>query len=201
MNTATAQSVDASADAELLDGYSRTVTGVAEAATPAVVSIHTRRVASSGAQAGSASGFVLAPDGLILTNSHVVRGAGALRVATVRGEEFDADLLGDDPHTDTALIRVSASIPAVTLGRSHELRVGQVAIAIGNPLGFDCTVTAGVVSALGRSLRAASGRLIEDVIQTDAALNPGNSGGPLVTSAGEVVGINTAVILGAQGIC
>ncbi|HEY1725856.1 MAG TPA: trypsin-like peptidase domain-containing protein [Steroidobacteraceae bacterium] len=203
MTAATAQSidVDASADAGLLDAYSRTVTGVAEAATPAVVSIHTRRVAAAGPQGGSASGFVLAPDGLILTNSHVVRGAGALRVATVRGEEFDADLLGDDPHTDTALIRVSASIPAVTLGRSHDLRVGQVAIAIGNPLGFDCTVTAGVVSALGRSLRAASGRLIEDVIQTDAALNPGNSGGPLMDSGARVIGMNTAIIAGAQGIC
>jgi S1-C subfamily serine protease len=201
MNAAAAQSLQTDADAGLLDAYSRTVTGVAEAATPAVVAIHTRRTTGSGPQGGSASGFVLAPDGLILTNSHVVRGAGALRVATVRGEEFDADLLGDDPHTDTALIRVSASIPAVTLGRSHDLRVGQVAIAIGNPLGFDCTVTAGVVSALGRSLRAGSGRLIEDVIQTDAALNPGNSGGPLMDSAARVVGMNTAIIAGAQGIC
>ncbi|HEY3730240.1 MAG TPA: trypsin-like peptidase domain-containing protein [Steroidobacteraceae bacterium] len=201
MNSAAAQSLDVDADTGLLDAYSRTVTGVAEAATPAVVSIHTRRAVGAGPQGGSASGFVLAPDGLILTNSHVVRGAGALRAATVRGEEFDADLLGDDPHTDTALIRVSASIPAVTLGRSHDLRVGQVAIAIGNPLGFDCTVTAGVVSALGRSLRAGSGRLIEDVIQTDAALNPGNSGGPLMDSAGRVIGMNTAIIAGAQGIC
>ena len=141
------------------------------------------------------------PDGLILTNSHVVHGSSALRVATVRGEEFEADLLGEDPHTDTALIRVSATMPAVTLGRSHALRVGQVAIAIGNPLGFDCTVTAGVVSALGRSLRASSGRLIEDVVQTDAALNPGNSGGPLMDSSGRVIGMNTAIIAGAQGIC
>jgi len=188
-------------DQQLLDAYSRTVTGVAEAATPAVVAIHTRRATAAATQGGSASGFVFTPDGLILTNSHVVHGASALRVATVRGDEFEADLLGEDPHTDTALIRVSAAMPAVTLGRSHALRVGQVAIAIGNPLGFDCTVTAGVVSALGRSLRASSGRLIEDVIQTDAALNPGNSGGPLMDSAGRVIGMNTAIIAGAQGIC
>jgi S1-C subfamily serine protease len=185
-------------DAQLLDAYSRTVTGVAEQATAAVVAIHTRR-ASGG---GSASGFVFTPDGLILTNSHVVHGASALRVASVRGEEFDADLVGEDPHTDTALIRVAASaLPAVTLGSSRALRVGQLAIAIGNPLGFDCTVTAGVVSALGRSLRASSGRLIEDVIQTDAALNPGNSGGPLMDSGGRVIGMNTAIIASAQGIC
>jgi S1-C subfamily serine protease len=195
---------DQDQDEPLLDAYSRTVTGVAEAATPAVVAIHTRRAGAAGAagtHGGSASGFVFTPDGLILTNSHVVHGASALRVATVRGEEFEADLLGEDPHTDTALIRVSAAMPAVTLGRSHMLRVGQLAIAIGNPLGFDCTVTAGVVSALGRSLRASSGRLIEDVVQTDAALNPGNSGGPLMDSGGRVIGMNTAIIAGAQGIC
>jgi S1-C subfamily serine protease len=192
-------------DAHLLDAYSRTVTGVAEQATPAVVAIHARRAPAPGQrgqQAGSASGFVFTPDGLILTNSHVVHGASALRVTSVRGEEFDADLVGEDPHTDTALIRVAASaLPAVTLGSSHALRVGQLAIAIGNPLGFDCTVTAGVVSALGRSLRASSGRLIEDVIQTDAALNPGNSGGPLMDSGARVIGMNTAIIAGAQGIC
>jgi S1-C subfamily serine protease len=157
---------------------------------------------SPAAQGGSASGFVFTPDGLILTNSHVVHGASALRVSTVRGEEFEADVVGEDPHTDTALIRVAASaLPAVQLGSSRALRVGQVAIAIGNPLGFDCTVTTGVVSALGRSLRASSGRLIEDVIQTDAALNPGNSGGPLMDSSGHVIGMNTAIIAGAQGIC
>jgi S1-C subfamily serine protease len=190
-------------DTELLDAYSRTVTGVADLATPAVVSIHTRRASAGGSQqgAGSASGFVLTPDGLILTNSHVVHGSSKLRVVSVRGEEFEADLVGEDPHTDTALIRVAASMPAVTLGSSRGLRVGQLAIAIGNPLGFDCTVTAGVVSALGRSLRASSGRLIEDVIQTDAALNPGNSGGPLMDSGGRVIGMNTAIIAGAQGIC
>jgi S1-C subfamily serine protease len=192
---------DQDQDSQLLDAYSRTITGVAEAATPAVVAIHTRRSSAAGAQGGSASGFVFTPDGLILTNSHVVHGASGLRVATVRGEEFEADLLGEDPHTDTALIRVSATLPAVNFGRSHALRVGQVAIAIGNPLGFDCTVTAGVVSALGRSLRASSGRLIEDVVQTDAALNPGNSGGPLMDSGARVIGMNTAIIAGAQGIC
>jgi len=189
-------------DVELLDAYSRTVTGVADRATPAVVSIHTHRAAARRPQqSGSASGFVFTPDGLILTNSHVVHAASKLRVASVRGEEFEADLVGEDPHTDTALIRVAASMPAVTLGSSRGLRVGQLAIAIGNPLGFDCTVTAGVVSALGRSLRASSGRLIEDVIQTDAALNPGNSGGPLMNSSGHVIGMNTAIIAGAQGIC
>jgi len=189
-------------DTELLDTYSRTVTGIAEVATPAVVAIHTRRGSGRRAQGdGSASGFVFTPDGLILTNSHVVHGASALRITTVRGEEYEADLVGEDPHTDTALIRVSASMPAVTLGRSRGLRVGQLAVAIGNPLGFDCTVTAGVVSALGRSLRASSGRLIEDVVQTDAALNPGNSGGPLMDSSGRVIGMNTAIIAGAQGIC
>jgi S1-C subfamily serine protease len=170
-----------------------------------VVAIHARHAAARGKhgpQGGSASGFVFTPDGLILTNSHVVHGASALRIASVRGEEFDADLVGEDPHTDTALVRVAASsMPAVTLGSSRALRVGQLAIAIGNPLGFDCTVTAGVVSALGRSLRASSGRLIEDVIQTDAALNPGNSGGPLMDSNGRVIGMNTAIIAGAQGIC
>jgi S1-C subfamily serine protease len=189
-------------DSVLLDAYSSTVTRVAESATPAVVAIHAGRAGTRGhAGGGSASGFVFTPDGLILTNSHVVHAASSLTVATVHGEEFEADLLGEDPHTDTALIRVAATMPAVSLGRSQALRVGQLAIAIGNPLGFDCTVTAGVVSALGRSLRASSGRLIEDVIQTDAALNPGNSGGPLMDSGGRVIGMNTAIIAGAQGIC
>jgi len=188
-------------DAGLLDEYSRTVTRVAEAATAAVVAIKVLRREGRGAGGGSGSGFAFTPDGLILTNSHVVHAAEGLHVSTARGEEMEADLLGEDPHTDTALIRVGHPMSTLALGSSHGLRVGQLVIAIGNPFGFDCTVTAGVVSALGRSLRAQSGRLIEDVIQTDAALNPGSSGGPLLDWRGQVIGMNTAIIASAQGIC
>ena len=202
-----------SEDAELLDevaaldAYSRTVTQVAELATPAVVAISVARRGTSGSDdrgpsgGGSASGFAFTPDGLILTNSHVVHGARNVRVISARGEEFEADLVGEDADTDTALLRVTGSMLPLELGRSAALRVGQLVVAIGNPFGFDCSVTAGVVSALGRSLRATSGRLIENVIQTDAALNPGNSGGPLVDSHGRVIGMNTAIIASAQGIC
>jgi S1-C subfamily serine protease len=195
---------EADADVGLLDGYSLAVTRVAEAASPSVVAIHVTRAGpgrARGARSGSGSGFVFTPDGLILTNSHVVHEARRLEVETLGGERLEADRIGEDPHTDTALIRVGASLPALAFGQSRGVKVGQIAIAIGNPLGFDCTVTAGVVSALGRSLRSGSGRLIDDVLQTDAALNPGNSGGPLMDSAGRVIGMNTAIIAGAQGLC
>src|SRR5262252_4959885 len=185
-----------------LDAYSRAVIAAYDSASPAVVAVLALREAG-GAYGGVGSGFVFTPDGLILTNSHVVHKARELRVQTTQGGSHDAQLIGEDPHTDLALLKVDARapLPTVPLGSASGLRVGQLVVAIGNPMGFESTVTAGVVSALGRSLRATTGRLIDDVIQTDAALNPGNSGGPLLDTVGQVVGVNTAIIAGAQGIC
>jgi S1-C subfamily serine protease len=197
-------------DQALLDAYSRAVIDVVDQVGPAVVRLAVHAGGSAGpnrdSRGGTGSGVVVAPDGLILTNSHVAGAMGPasrIEVTTADGQDLHARLVGDDPDTDLALIRVDepVTLPAAPLGDSKRLRRGQLVIAIGNPLGFESTVTTGVVSALGRSLRSRTGRLIDDVIQTDAALNPGNSGGPLVSSRGEVVGINTAVIMGAQGIC
>jgi S1-C subfamily serine protease len=190
--------MSASLDEPLLDAYSRTVAAVASEASPSVVAIHTT---DKGRPRGSGSGFAFTPDGLIVTNSHVIHGASAIRVETTQGQASDAELIGEDAHTDTALIRARVELPALPLGSSKNLRVGQLAIAIGNPFGFECSVTTGVVSALGRSLRSSTGRLVDNVIQTDASLNPGNSGGPLCDSAGRVIGMNTAIIASAQGIC
>src|SRR5215813_6183026 len=188
-------------DADLLDAYSEAVVSVVDAALHTEVSIRTNTRAGRRGGAGAGSGVIIAADGYVLTNSHVVHGATDLEVSLTDGRRFSATLTGDDPGTDLALIRVDAgALPAARFGQSTRLRAGQLVIAIGNPFGFESTVSAGVVSALGRSLRSTTGRLIDNIIQTDVALNPGNSGGPLVDSRGRVVGINSAVFAMAQGI-
>jgi S1-C subfamily serine protease len=194
---------DSDPSAELLDAYSRVTVGASEKVCPSVVSVEVLRLSRhSEGRGGQGSGFAFRPDGFILTNSHVVHGADLIQVTFPDGKQMSAELVGDDSETDLAVLRIEGSgFPVTPLGRSAQVKVGQLVVAVGNPLGFQCTVTAGVVSALGRSLRAQSGRLINDIIQTDAALNPGNSGGPLVNFRGEAIGVNTAVIPEAQGIC
>src|SRR6202040_1870569 len=191
-------------DQALLDAYSNAVISVTERVGPAVVRVETGpKVRNARERGGLGSGIVISPDGLVLTNSHVVGSSKQIRLRDIEGIVTDARVLGVDPDTDLALLRADGvrDLHYASLGNSKGLRRGQLVVAIGNPLGFESTVTAGVVSALGRSIRSVSGRTIEDVIQTDAALNPGNSGGPLVSTAAEVIGINTAIISGAQGIC
>jgi S1-C subfamily serine protease len=198
-----AGATSADLDDELLDSYSRAVVDAVDAVAPAVVHVEVIGVRQGRRSEGTGSGVIVSPDGLILTNNHVIDGAREIAVSLSDGRRFGARALGRDPDTDLAVLRgeTGETLPTARLGNSKSVRQGQIAIAIGNPLGFQSTVTAGIVSAVGRSLRAQNGRLIGDVIQTDAALNPGNSGGPLVNSAGQIIGINTAVIMGAQGIC
>jgi S1-C subfamily serine protease len=190
-------------DEELLDAYSHAIVSVVEKVSPSVVHVRVRGARQGFAGEGSGSGTILSSDGLVLTNNHVVAGASAIELALTDGRHVQGRVLGRDADTDIAVLRAETGdrLPAARLGNSKKVRPGQVAVAIGNPFGFESTVTAGIVSAVGRSLRAQNGRLIGDVIQTDAALNPGNSGGPLVNSRGDVIGVNTAVIMGAQGIC
>lgn len=190
-------------DVALMDAYSKAVVDVVDAVSPAVVHVQVRSTRGGRAGQGSGSGVIVSPDGLVLTNNHVIAGAQSITLAQGDGQRFGARLIGRDPDTDIAVLRAETTerLKFARLADSKRLRPGQIAIAIGNPLGFQSTVTAGIISAVGRSLRAENGRLIDDVIQTDAALNPGNSGGPLVNSAGHVIGINTATIMGAQGLC